>query len=106
MITELEQKKLKALFRSHYTEEVLKILSERKICNRNGKPHNAKYIRMVFQGVRQNPNIESAIWQVATNKKHMVTRSKTHVIRMDLVDVSPPGSGKRLPGPAVNENTV
>ena len=77
MITELEQKKLKALFRSHYTEEVLKILSERKIYNRNGKPHNAKYIRMVFQGVRQNPNIESAIWQVATNKKQKLELQKS-----------------------------
>jgi hypothetical protein len=77
MITELEQKKLKALFRSHYTEEVLKILSERKICNRNGKPHNAKYIRMVFQGVRQNPNIEAAIWQVASNKKQKLELQKS-----------------------------
>ena len=77
MITELEQKKLKALFRSNYTEEVLKILSERKICNRNGKPHNAKYIRMVFQGVRQNPNIEAAIWQVATNKKQKLELQKS-----------------------------
>lgn len=77
MITELEQKKLKALFQSHYTEEVLKILSERKICNRNGEPHNAKYIRMVFQGVRQNSNIESAIWQVATNKKQKLELQKS-----------------------------
>ena len=77
MITELEQRKLRALFRSHYTEEVLKILSERKIYNRNGKPHNASYVRMVFQGVRQNPNIESAIWQVATNKKQKLELQKS-----------------------------
>ena len=49
-------------------------------------------------------------WQLQPIK-HMVTRSKTHVIRMgklpyrriDLVNVSPSGSGKRLPGPAVNK---
>ena len=47
-------------------------------------------------------------WQLQPIK-HMVTRSKTHVIcmgklpyrRIDLVNVSPPGSGKCLPDPAV-----
>ena len=68
MITELERKQLKTLFQSHYTDDVLKILSERKVSNRNGKPHNAKYIRMVFQGVRQNSDIESAINPTAINK--------------------------------------
>ena len=48
-------------------------------------------------------------WQLQPIK-HMVTRSKTHVIRMgklpyrriDLVNVSSAGSGKCLPGPAVH----
>ncbi len=69
MITELEQKELKLLFQGRYTEGVLKILSERKICNRNGEPHNAKYVRMVFQGIRKNSDIESAIWHLAAQRK-------------------------------------
>ncbi len=69
MITELEQKELKLLFQGRYTEDVLKILSERKISNRNGEPHNAKYIRMVFQGIRKNADIESAIWHLAAQRK-------------------------------------
>ena len=69
MITELEQKELKLLFQGHYTEGVLKILNERNILNRNGKPHNAQYVRMVFQGIRKNSDIESAIWHFASTKK-------------------------------------
>ena len=69
MITGSEQKKLKALFQGRYTEGVLKILSNKNICNRNGEPHNAKYIRMVFQGIRKNADIESAIWELATIRK-------------------------------------
>ncbi|MGB0879505.1 MAG: hypothetical protein ACPGTO_02960 [Polaribacter sp.] len=69
MITGSEQKQLKALFQGRYTEGVLKILSNKNICNRNGDPHNAKYIRMVFQGIRKNADIESAIWELATIRK-------------------------------------
>ena len=69
MITGSEQKQLKALFQGRYTEGVLKILSNKNICNRNGEPHNAKYIRMVFQGIRNNADIESAIWELATIRK-------------------------------------
>jgi hypothetical protein len=70
MITEIEQKHLKILFQGHYTDDVLKILNSKHILNRNGEPHNAQYIRMVFQGIRKNSDIEAAIWQAAGNKKH------------------------------------
>ena len=69
MITELEQKQLKTLFRGHYTEDVLKILNSQQIRNRNGHPHNAQYVRMVFQGIRQNADIEGVIWQLAMKRK-------------------------------------
>lgn len=70
MITESEQKKLRALFQGHYADDVLRILNDRHILNRNGEPHNTQYIRMVFQGVRNNTDIEAAIWQLAANKTH------------------------------------
>lgn len=69
MITEIEQKHLKEVFQGRYTEDVIKILEERKIVKKNGKPHSAQYIRMVFQGVRNNPDIESAIWDLASKRK-------------------------------------
>jgi len=77
MITESERKQLKALFQGRYTEDVLKILAKKSICNRNGEPHNAKYIRMVFQGVRKNVDIESAIWELATLRKKELEYQKT-----------------------------
>jgi hypothetical protein len=69
MITELEQKQLRDLFQGHYTEGVLKILNSKHIRNRNGVPHNAQYVRMVFQGIRNNQDIEAAIWQLAYERK-------------------------------------
>ena len=69
MITETERKELRQLFQGHYTEDVLEILEEKKITNRNGKPHNIQYIRLIFQGVRKNQDIETAIWQLAVERK-------------------------------------
>ncbi|NVK52416.1 MAG: hypothetical protein HWD85_05735 [Flavobacteriaceae bacterium] len=76
MITETEQKQLKLLFNGHYTEDVLKILNDKNIRNRNGKPHSAPYIRMVFQGIRNNSDIEAAIWQLAEKKKQALAWKK------------------------------
>ena len=67
----------------------------------------ALYIYLIWENVGRKGTF-FFFWQLQPIK-HMVTRSKTHVIRMgklpyrriDLVNVSPSGSGKRLPGPAV-----
>jgi len=72
MITEIERKELRQLFQGFYAEDVLEILQEKKIVNRNGKPHNIQYIRMVFQGVRKNQDIEDAIWQLASERKNEI----------------------------------
>ena len=76
MITETERKELRQLFQGYYAEGVLEILQEKKITNRNGKPHNIQYIRMVFQGVRKNPDIEAAIWQLASNRTQEIKQQK------------------------------
>lgn len=78
MITELERKELKELFQGHYADDVLKILSQNMVLNRNGEPHNAKYVRMVFQGIRKNTDIEAAIWQLAAEKKKKIDIQKVH----------------------------
>jgi len=87
MITALEQKKLRALFRGHYTEDVLKILNQTHVLNRNGAPHNAQYVRMVFQGVRNNTDIEVAIYQLATKRKQELEwqeSKKQHLLNNNL----------------------
>ena len=70
MITEEEQKQLRQLFGGHYSQDVLNILNHQNITNRNGEPHSSQYVRMVFQGVRQNAEIEKAIWQLADKRKY------------------------------------
>lgn len=69
MITEEEREQLKKLFQGRYANDVLNILSRQMVLNRNGEPHNAQYVRMVFQGIRKNKDIEAAIWQLAVKKK-------------------------------------
>ena len=76
MITEIERKELRKLFQGYYAENVLEILQEKKLKNRNGKPYNIQYIRTVFQGVRKNQNIEDAIWQLANEKKEEIERKE------------------------------
>ncbi len=72
MITKNEQKRLKPIIGSHYTAAILKILMAKRIHNKNGRPHNATYIRMVFQGFRNNKEIENAIWKLAVHKKREI----------------------------------
>ena len=76
MITEIERKELRELFQGYYASDILKILKNKKITNRKGKPHTIQYIRMVFQGVRNNSDIEAAIWQLAGKRKQEIERQK------------------------------
>ena len=76
MITEMERKELRQLFQGYYADDVHEILKEKKITNRNGKPHSIPYIRMVFQGVRKNQDIEAAIWQLASERKQEIEAKK------------------------------
>ena len=76
MITEIERKELRQLFQGYYADDVFEILKEKKITNRNGKAHSIPYIRMVFQGVRNNLDIEAAIWQLASERKKEIEQRK------------------------------
>jgi hypothetical protein len=69
MISEVEQKELKQLIGHQYSVEVQELLESKSIRNRNGHPHSLEYIRMVFQGHRQNQDVEAAIWELAKQKK-------------------------------------
>ena len=76
MITEIERKELRELFQGYYASDILKILKNKKITNRKGKPHTTQYVRMVFQGVRNNSDIEAVIWQLAGKRKQEMERQK------------------------------
>ena len=76
MITEIERKELRELFKGYYADDVLEILKEKKMTNRSGKSHCILYIRMVFQGVRNNQDIEDAIWQLASERKQEIEAKK------------------------------
>ena len=61
MIRKEQREKLKEVLGYHYTEGVLKILKEKKITSRNGKPYGSSMIRNVFNGLNENEDIENAI---------------------------------------------
>jgi hypothetical protein len=69
MITSIEKKQLKKIIGTQYTDDVLEILNQKTIRNRNGHPHNAQYILQVFNGIRSNSDIEAAIWELASIRK-------------------------------------
>ncbi|WP_046743829.1 hypothetical protein [Kordia zhangzhouensis] len=61
MIRKEQRKKLKEVLGYHYTEGVLKILKEKNVTSRNGKPYGTSMIRNVFNGLNENEDIENAI---------------------------------------------
>ena len=70
MITKNEQIQLKKLIGSQYSAQVKKILNRKRVKNKFGQPYTAEYIRLVFQGLRNNKDIEAAIWELAVHKKN------------------------------------
>ncbi|KAB8156116.1 hypothetical protein EZY14_002540 [Kordia sp. TARA_039_SRF] len=61
MIRKEQRVKLKEVLGYHYTDGVLKILKEKNIKSRNGKPYGSSMIRNVFNGLNENEDIENAI---------------------------------------------
>lgn len=61
MIHKEQRRKLKEILGYHYTDGVLKILKEKKITSRSGKPYGSSMIRNVFNGLNENEDIENAI---------------------------------------------
>lgn len=61
MIHKEQRRKLKEVLGYHYTEGVLKILKEKKVTSRSGKPYGSSMIRNVFNGLNENEDIENAI---------------------------------------------
>ena len=86
MISKSEQIQLKQYLGAQYSGKVLKMLNRKGIKNKHGKPHTAAYVRMVFQGLRNNPEIENTIWELAHLKKEALYRKKKlkmHILKKE-----------------------
>jgi len=68
MITTDERDKLKEVLGGSYTSKVLDQLLLDKKTNKNGDPHSANMVRVVFAGQRSHKDIEAAIFKVYKNK--------------------------------------
>lgn len=84
MILPEETNQLKQIIGSTYTDDVLELLNAKGIRNRNGHPHNAEYVRMVFIGHRHNADVEAAVWELAQLKKaeaEEALKQKTNILK-------------------------
>ena len=70
MITKVQKNKLKKYLKNDYVDDVLSLLKEQKVVNRNGNPYHESMIRLVLNGDRANQKIKSALYQVYANRKH------------------------------------
>jgi len=61
MIRKEQRERLKQVLGYHYTRGVLKILKEKQVTSRSGKPYGSSMIRNVFNGLNENEDIENAI---------------------------------------------
>lgn len=86
MISTEETIKLKQIIGSTYTDDVLTLLNAKGIRNRNGHPHTAEYVRVVFIGLRSNQDIEAAIWELAQLKQaeaEEVIKQKNNILNIN-----------------------
>jgi hypothetical protein len=84
MITPDEQIKLKSILGANYTDEVLELLNNKGVRNRNGHPHNPIYVSMILNGHRHNIDVEAALWTVANAKMkeaNKVERLKREILK-------------------------
>ncbi|WP_046758864.1 hypothetical protein [Kordia jejudonensis] len=85
MIHKEQRKKLKKALGYHYTGKVLKILKEKNVTNRSGKPYGTSMIRNVFNGLNENLKIENAILELYTRK--LKTNEKRETLKSELFNM-------------------
>jgi len=86
MIHKEQRKKLKEVLGHNYTEQVLKILKERKVTNRKGTAYGKSMIRNVFNGFNENKTIENAILELYT--RSIEKNEKTESLKNQLLSIS------------------
>lgn len=72
MITKTEKKKLKTLLKGRWVEDVLEILKQENITNRDGKPYGESMIYHVLNGRNDQLEIEKAILKVFEDRANEV----------------------------------
>lgn len=77
MINKTDKKTLTKLFGTEYSKEVVELLNKKGITNKRGKPHNEQYVRTVMSGIRENKDVESALWELAGARKDENEKLKT-----------------------------
>lgn len=68
MMNKSTRRKIKRVIGTQYTDEVLAILNQRGKKNKQGAPYNAAYIRTVFSGIRNNRDVQDAIYDLYEQK--------------------------------------
>lgn len=69
MISSKEKNALKKILGEHYTSNVIELLEKKGIKDAFSKTHSSEMIRQVFNGYRENIEIEEAILEAASIEK-------------------------------------
>lgn len=77
MISKSERNKIKKVIGREYSKEVLQILIERGVVNKQNKSHNSVYITKVLNGQNNNDDIEDAIYELVRRKKLAIAKRKS-----------------------------
>lgn len=65
MISKREKQKLKVALGNYYSAYLHKFLKDHNITNKDGTPYSKSMIRLVFNGFRENIEIEQAFFKAA-----------------------------------------
>ncbi|MDA0175884.1 hypothetical protein OOZ35_14120 [Mesoflavibacter profundi] len=79
MITKTVRRKLKRHLKNRYTTDVLKLLSDKQMFNKNGQPYSRGFISHVFNGLNENEDVENAIIEVYEKRKLKVSKKKLKI---------------------------
>jgi hypothetical protein len=88
MITIAQRKKLKKAFKNGYSKEVMLILEDRKIVNKNGNPFSESYVRHVFNGRNSNDLIEEVLFELYQKRVYEVSNKR--MIRQQILENKKP----------------
>lgn len=64
MILPKETKRLKEILGNNYVPELRKVLEANNV-----RHYTSGYLRQIFNGTSENPEVESCIWKLASIKK-------------------------------------
>lgn len=74
MITITQRNKMKKAFKKGYVFGVQEILEAKKITNKSGNSHSLSYICQVFNGHKNDINIENALIELYSRKKEELAK--------------------------------